>query len=424
MAYENVRIKESNMTVVDGYFYTFDTTMDALLKKNGEGQAVMTYPTDISLDQEILSLEHDGVFFWSLERKGSNDGLILRKWKVSAFQALNGPYFSITMTDDASNIFDADAMSIEHYHCSFEEQELSGSNPIKIADLSDLTFLDTPSDIMLTLGPSTHSSNMGATEEVTISSRSGNSITLTGGTTYSYEAGDPINFYRYAWFFNNYNGTNGDAGAIYRVSLYPPYPVLNMTSGGTYQNVTACTYIYYDAAAPYGDYLVFVKNAQLLFMDVNNSFAVVKSMVMNNVEPNQSTVIPVHDIAVEGDNVYRLQQKATIDGVLYSWSNPSYNYQQTTLTPFVHSINVGADPIVVAADGVQTSTITAVVRDQYDVGVGSGKRVDFSDDSATGAIAAPGWANTDADGKAVIQYTAGTEAEVVTITAQVDDPSL
>ncbi|GAG89303.1 unnamed protein product, partial [marine sediment metagenome] len=44
MAYENIRLKEPNFTVVDGYYYMMDNDTDSLIVKTDDGTQAYSYP--------------------------------------------------------------------------------------------------------------------------------------------------------------------------------------------------------------------------------------------------------------------------------------------------------------------------------------------------------------------------------------------
>jgi hypothetical protein len=140
-------------------------------------------------------------------------------------------------------------------------------------------------------------------------------------------------------------------------------------------------------------------------------------MVMDNVEDDNATVIPIYDVTMYGDNVYRLQLKATYYGTTAEFAGTAYSYQLSTLNPFITSISLSADPAILPADLVSNSTITAIVKDQFLAPIAS-KIVDFSDDDPNGYIINPS-VSTDSDGVAVTSYKAGSTANEVRITATV-----
>jgi len=152
----------------------------------------------------------------------------------------------------------------------------------------------------------------------------------------------------------------------------------------------------------------------MLFLDpddLNNSNG---SMTMDNIESNQATNIEIYDITMEGTNVYRLQLKATYYGTTASFVG-TYNYQLSSLNPFITSISLRANPAILPANGVNPSIITAIVKDQFNLPVEQ-RQVFFTDDDPSGAITSSP-VNTDADGIAITTYIAGTSAREVRITA-------
>ena len=143
-------------------------------------------------------------------------------------------------------------------------------------------------------------------------------------------------------------------------------------------------------------------------------------MTMDNLEQDQATTITIYDVTIEGVNVYRLQRKATYYGTTYTFAGTNYSYQLSTLEPFITSISLRANPAILPANGVNTSTITAIVRDQFNLPIES-KLVYFTeDDDSTppaGSITGANPANTNSDGVATTLYRAGTTAREVKITA-------
>jgi hypothetical protein len=147
--------------------------------------------------------------------------------------------------------------------------------------------------------------------------------------------------------------------------------------------------------------------------DLNNSFG---SMTMDNLHEDQDETLPVFDVTIEGVNVYRLQLRATYYGTTYIFAGSNYSYQLSTLEPFITSISLRVNPAILPADGASKSTITAIVRDQFNRPI-SGKSVYFTDDDPDGEILPPNPKTTDANGEASTQYQAGNEAREVKITA-------
>ena len=138
-------------------------------------------------------------------------------------------------------------------------------------------------------------------------------------------------------------------------------------------------------------------------------------MNMDNLQTNGSTIIPIYDIDVRGEDLYRLQARAMYFGGDYTWS--TYNYQISPIRPFIDFVTIGAEAKILPATGRNTIRIIATVTDQYGQGV-LRKPVYFEDTDPVGYIVQPD-AFTDMDrgtGHAYSAYTAGIDPGDVTIT--------
>jgi hypothetical protein len=250
---------------------------------------------------------------------------------------------------------------------------------------------------------------------------------VNGTTSCNFAAGDPITFYNRIWLFNNYYGTSNATGALYAIDAYTGSVLPgSIYPDGAYKDIEACTF--YDLSAVvtssgspiFGagkNTIAYSKATNLIFLDPRNLYTSHGSMSMDNLENNQSSIIPIFDMAIEGVNVYRLQQRATYYGSTYQWTVGPFNYQLSTLQPFVTSISLRANPAILPANGVNVSNIIAIVKDQYNNPM-VGKIVYFTDDDPVGAILTTN-VNTDGRGIAATAYKAGTAAREVKITATV-----
>jgi hypothetical protein len=302
--------------------------------------------------------------------------------------------------------FYSNAFSIEHYHTAFTFDEAVGQSELSISDTSNMETGET-----LVLGPN----SSGQLEEVTIQSVGPATVTITSTTGYAYSVGDPISFYKNIWIFNNYHGTTADYGALYKVDAYDN-TISGTNSGGAYHGVGAATF--FDVSDVFGagaEAICYIKGTNMLFMnpnDVDNSYG---SMVLDNVEDDQATTIGIYDVAIEGSNVYRLQEKATYYGTTYNYIEGPYNYQLSTLNTFITSIALQSEPAILPANGTNNAAITAVVKDQFNLPVVA-KPVAFTDDDTTGYIITTP-VSTNAQGVAETLYKAGITAREVRLTA-------
>lgn len=385
MAYENIRLKEPNFTVVDGYYYMMDNDTDSLIVKTDDGTQAYSYPLDTTLGaNSIVSLEHDGRNFWSLE---GNSGQI-KRWYIDN-------YVCKLRNSFATGYSTSNAFTVEHYHTTINTTESAPQTTLTLADVTGINIGDT-----VFLGPN----SSGQSEERTVSNVGGSTIDVSPVTDYDYDTGDPVSSYHRLWIFDDAAG-----GKLHEYDPYTPTTV-SSTLGGEYYAVAAATF--YDMPT-WGDAICYVKTTNLLFTNPNDliNFG---SLSMDNVEDDLSTVIPLYDLVIDGTNIYRLQRDATYYGITYTFADSTYNYQLSTSTPFITSISLAAEPAILPANGVNTSAITAIVKDQFNQAI-SGKSVSFTDDGDGDILTSP--VNTNAYGVAQTSYKAGTIAQEVKITA-------
>jgi len=390
---ENIKLRKRNFTVDQGYFYTFDEDQDNLLQKTDDGTTAFSYPFNTLLTKQIKSLEFDGVYFWSLEEGSTNKDVVIRQWKIDNYICKLQNTFSYT-GDDVTNNYDSNAFSVEHYHTALTSTTNSGSSTIYLDDYWDHSSI---SNAVLHLGPNSN----GEEEDVTVNTTVSGGVTLTSSTLYDYAASDLVNYHKNIWMFNNYCGIDL-VGALYKFdshtgSLVTTYP------GAAYSDIESATFYKVDSFAAYGaiDTLCYVKGTNMLFVNTADAGADLPyygSMVMDNVQDDEATVIAIYDLSMDDQNVYRLQLKATYYGSTETWS--LYSYQLSTLDSFVASISLGAYPSIIAANEISDSTIIATVKDQFLQPVTSRLVYFTEDEPTTGYISGSNPDNTDSDGKA------------------------
>lgn len=413
MAYENVRLRKQNFAIVNGYFWMMDEDTDSIVVKTDDGTLAFSYPLDTTISQTVKSMEFDGRNVWTLRSTGT-DKLTIDRWYINNYVCTLRNSFDLVPS--VTHKFSSDAFTVEHYHTVFTADEPSGSSVISVMDGSQLA-----SGYTVTFGPNL----LGQVEEKTVSSASAGSIQINGTTTYNYAVNDPICFYKRIWLFNNYDGTSSATGALYNIDAYTG-SVVTKRAGGAFKDIKACTffdvprYVLNRNVAPsviYPKYnsLCYIKGTNLIFLNPDNLDSSYGSMTMDNIEADQATNIAIYDLTMEGTNIYRLQRKATYYGSTGTFENYTYNYQLSSLNSFITSISLRADPAILPANGVNPSTITAIVRDQFNLPVQQ-KQVFFTEDDPNGAITSSP-VNTDSDGIAQTTYIAGTAAREVRITA-------
>lgn len=413
MAYENIRLRKPNFTIVDGYFWMMDEDTDSVILKTDDGTTSFSYPLDTTISQTIISMEYDGRNIWTMRVTGTNQ-LTIDRWYINNYVCTLRNSF--VLAPGPSHNYSASTFTVEHYHTTFSSDEAVGQAILSVTDGSKMA-----SGYKLYLGPN----HLGQSEEVTVNSATTNSVNINGVTQYEYWTGAPISFYKRIWLFNNYNGTDSSTGALYCLDAYTG-SLITKYAGGAYQNVKSSTfygvpkYIFDRAVGPetvdprYNS-IMYVKGSTMIFLnpdDFNGSYG---AMIMDNIEDDSATNIDIYDLAVEGTNVYRLQRMATYYGVTGTYADNTYNYQLSTLNPFITSMSLSVDPAILPANGINTSVVTCSVKDQFNLPI-EGRQVFFTDDDSIGSVA-PASDSTDSDGVATTIYTSGTSAREVRVTA-------
>lgn len=401
----NIRFTKLNMTAVDGYFFMFDEVLDVLFEITSDGTTAFSYPLDTALSKSIISLEHDGVNFWSMERGTDiTTDVIIKRWKLENYICKLKQ--TVNYIGTGTHKYDSNAFTVEHYHTTVTGAVPAGSYTVGMQTGFHEKLL---SGMTVTLGPNED----GYSETIAVAGSADGEVVLQDQTEYAYLDTDKLQFYTDIWMFNNYDGV-ASTGALYDFNAYSgsyktSYP------GAVYSNINSATFYEVDSfSIEHGivNSLMYVKASNILFVDVNpvsNRLVYYGSMAMDNIAAGGASVYTIHDLAVEDQNIYRLQ---VIDS--------GNNYSLSTLDSIVASVALEASPAILPANEISSTTITAVVKDQFFQPV-AGRLVTFQEDEdSTGYLGTPNPVNTNAEGVATIYFRAGNKAAEVTITAIVD----
>ena len=422
MAYENIRFRKPNMAVYGGYFWMIDEDMDVLVAKTDDGTQAFTYPLDTDITTEVQSIEYDGYNLWTLEQP-TDTSVRIRRWKLVNYICKLVDTFNLVET--VADKFNAKAFAVERYEVVFSSDEVAPQNTLSITDGAAAGAICSKmySGGKVIVGPN----NQNQIEEFSIlQGGMTDTVRIAGNTSYTYQAGNSVRFYTYFWLFNNYNGLDDTTGALYKIDTVTG-SVITKYPGTEFKNIEAATFFGVPdfvfgsgvSMEPRDYSICFVKSTNTIFLnpDVPSGQSPVArgSMVMDNIESNLATVIPIFDIGMWEKNIYRLQLKATYYGTTGAYSNSTYNYQLSTFNKLITSIAVSSDPAILPADGNSVSVITAVVRDQFNQPVPS-RLVVFTEDDPDGVMTSSNVA-TDVNGLAITSYRAGISAREVRVTA-------
>ena len=363
MAYENINLRKANMTLIDGYFYFFDNEWDTLVQKVDDGEIAFTYPLHTVITNPVISLEHDGINFWTLQ-DGAAGEAVIKRWQIE------NNICELKDTTTLSPGFDSDAFTVEHYHTGLVST-ISGGNTIIQTSAYYSTVI--VGGTVLTLGPNSSEQY----EDVDVVSVSGTDITLASGVQYTHESSTGVNFYNNFWVFNK-----TDDGTLHKVNARTGVNITTY-SGIIYDNITACTFARIsNVFSSNVDTLIYQQSSALRFVNIDTLANYGVATIDN--QRVDTTIIPAYDLAVYGSTAYRLHSEANYYEVDVNWGSV-YNYVTSPIRRFVNSITVTAYPVIVPANGRNVLEIQAQVLDQYGTGVVD-KPVSFTDDDSAGYI--------------------------------------
>jgi hypothetical protein len=450
---QNIRFSNPNFTTDGEYFYSLSSSGNALQVKTDDGTTAFSYPCDTTITNTVNSLEYDGVYFWSLENR-TGGGFIIRKWAIDAYVCKQ--IIAFTFTNTAVHTYSANDFAVEHYRLSLKDNihgsdYTYGQQDINISDTSMLS----PGDTLTFVRKGTSTQNRYSSsyvETATVQTvLDTDTVRLTGlmtGDPYGDLKGfrgpaaafapteqappDLVYVTKALWVLNDNAPSDVTKGALYKINHKTGANIVQY-SGTQYKDIKGATfYTKYVVAGSYPNqynttisgneqYVIFVSGSSVLFFNVY-SLEISKSLAINNVKADLTSLWIIYDMAVGGFEpnitLYRLQLGTTYGtpAADESWSS-TYSYEKTILRRVVNSIAMTAEPTILPADGVSTSVITAVVRDQYNNVAGSGVHVVWTDDSGGSRVTPT--SDTNAFGVAYATYTAGTIEDDIKITATI-----
>lgn len=404
MTYENVRAEHGNICTDENhaYGYTFNHETQAVLQKSlSTGAIAKSWPAD-SLFSEVVCLEYDGYYWWTLEY--SYSGIVLRKWekRSNIFAALVST-FSFTSSDTLQ--FASSAFAAESYVSTITTAVGPAVSTIEVDDPSDFYIGD-----QVVLGPSTSTGYIGGIDKCSILNVAGTTVTVSPALSNRFSSGDRVVSPHALWVFNDY-GDAATTGSLLKISAKTG-AILLTDYGGEYKNVSAATY--------HSSYVLYYKPGQVVWLSPG-SLSTFKVMAVDVLKTNRSSMSGVFELFGFGDFLYRLQTEVAYysSGTWYleTWSN--YNLVASPTIPEVYMVALSVEkPMqhLVEPPSVTTvsSTVNCVVYDQFMTPV-LGKTVDFT---TTAGTVTPLQAVTDANGKCSTVYLGDTQETLVTITAE------
>jgi hypothetical protein len=256
---DNIKLRKDNFVVDSGYFYTFDDDQDAILQKTADGNTAFSYPCDTVLNAQVVSLEYDGVNFWTME--SSTDNIYIKRWKVDNYISKLQDTFHYESS--GVHIYDSKCFTVEHYHTKLTTTVSGGDTTLYIDNYSNVPNII--EDAVLHIGPNIN----GEEEDVEVDHTVFGGVVLKAPLEYFYDAESSINFHRHIWIFNNNNGSDASTGALYKFDAHTG-GYMDKYAGGAYKDISACTFYKIKSFQDIGikDMLMYIKGTNTLFVNV------------------------------------------------------------------------------------------------------------------------------------------------------------
>ena len=394
----NVKIPYESFTMSDRNFFFFNHSSNILVAKNSKGDITFTYPTLEVIGNEVISTAYDGVNFWTLQFDGMN--FVIKAWQIDNFFCIQKHKITINSFDRPYD-YNITSMSVEYFATTLVSGVCSGESNIFIDCCVDF---DECSFYKMSIGPNLD----GIYESTTVTGIcSDGSFGMNCELINNFDIGTNVSLVNCLWLFNSYVETP-NSGELIRYDVVENNMDYSYYGNEMY-NINASTF-YREGSKKY---ITFIKGSTLRFFDVDYKI-IDKSLFIDNISSNGTVIYPVKDLEITHGTVYRLQSEVNYYGVDHYYS--TNNYQCSPIRSFIDSITLNIYPNIIPSDGMSSSKLKAVVKDQYSE-PSKFKTVYFTDsDDEYGYITAFQVMTMD-DGTCLSHYRSGVSPKIVTITA-------
>ena len=414
--YENITLKRPNFCLgpQQGTFCTIDNTnpTTVLRVKSTSGTQLLELSLSSNIINNNVKIEYvgpnnltsmvDDLTFYTFERVNSSTCLI-KRWKTRMSYLELSLQEQIVKTTSGNERYNTVGFAVERHNRTFVMPN-ERYNYIDINDNSNIK-----SGTRLFLGPSSDTTNLGATESVNVTHVAsyywGKRVFLSGPLKYEYAIGDPIIFCSHIFVLSS-EGYGGDTrkGSIYKIDAYT-WTTSEIDSKSIYKRVTAVKW------CPMVGAIACVVNTNMLFVRPKDSYLNWRSMYLGNIGIDLSTIIMIHDIVFDGYELYKLQTAMVSvddygDRTEHIWS--TFNYQRDSLLPYSRSVNVFQQQSIVTGH-YKNVDIEIQVRDQFNVGLRDVYLNCYKEGDASSLFdPLSGMLISDFNGKAIINYRSGS----------------
>lgn len=416
MVFNNVNIQYQNLSNGPdaGRVYTIDHINSTLIvKTNPGGSVVNTIPLNTPIANEVLELEYDGFYFYTLSRLVGNNGVRISKWRLNLNNTLLikviGPGNEITLSDTASQTYSSEAFCIHRYSTTLALTAPPSTTTIELNDVTNLSLLDN-----IYLGPSTAAN--GLREAFTVIGISGNTVTLNAPTSNQYNLGDVVVYRKNIYLFNNFAGNNPVGGSLIN---------LDQQTGNIVFNIQSNEWAEVTAASSLNGSLWFVRNSQLYrYNPIGANAGYSSSLLLKNTGINNRDTIKVFDIIITNNSVQKLQRERIIfnntldDFQIETGLNSRYHIDEEFLAPNFKSVSVRRNLDHILLGENKSSEFQVSVLDQYNTPIFA-RNLSVTEDNSAGFIES-GFETivTNVSGQGLTRYNSGlpVEPNVVNIT--------
>jgi len=404
----NIEIQYGNFTIGNNsFFYTIDHVAGTLIQKNISGAVIQTYALD-TLTQEVISLQFDGYFFWTLDKPISL-GFRVRKWEIGS-DTIVRVISDYLYPSDVINKYEVYSISVEAYSESLDNLETIGTSVFDVADGQVVSAGDS-----IVIGPSTAVGFVGEYSFTSVSNKVGNTLTVSSPLSATFSPGDPIHFTK-SFFAYSDSAPGAQAGALYRFDPETGAP-MSVDVSNMYGNVRAATF--------FKDKLMFIRGSEVIWLNPESQ-TIFKTQAIDNATESRSDYLTTHDINGSSETLYRLEEERVYyNETLSRWEtedwSPLLNLTTSSTSPEVFFVAVKAEPQIlhkftasIATEDLQ-SVVEVTVLDQFRTPVFD-RVVDLT---STGGPLSSIQETTDVNGQVRVIYTANSFPIDVTITAEV-----
>ena len=403
MAFQNVSLSYQNVSAgpSSGRIYSIDHVSSTLISKTyPAGGGLLSYPLNAAINNEVIELEWDGYYFWTLSKIGltGNLGVIINKWYLNGttVEKQYGPSNEIILNNTSANTYAIESFCVHRYETTLTSTVNSGSTNIPIANSEFLRIGDS-----IYIGPNTSSNR----EERTVTNIIGNVVYFLQPLVYSYNLNNLVTYRRNIWTFNNRQGLSDYGGTLIQIDSYTGY-IYHMSTSAEWRGVTAAT--------SFNGNITFVRGSQLLqFKPFGSNRGYQISALLNNIKTDNNTLIKAYDIIIDSSKVYKLQtERREFNPVTGVYSDvPSttgkYEIDEEILAAKVTSLTVKRNESIFFGAS-QEASFTVKVTDQYDFPVFN-RSITVTEDDALGYIPT-GYSSllTNSNGECITKYNSGS----------------